>query len=457
VKRFRRNVKPYLPHLFALFGMIVIALGVTTYIAVHQRLRFPWEDVRTYYAEFSNAQAVTPGQGQTVNIAGVKVGDIGEVKLENGRAVVRMDIDSKEVGPIYRNARLLLRPKTGLNDMSIALDPGKPVASAKDRGELPEGGRLPLWNTLPAVNPDEVLSALDVDTRNYLATVAVAGGRGLEGRGPDLRRLIQASEPTFRHTKRVMGALADRRQKVARLVTNLRRLAHAAAGKDQELASLVGSSRAVFETIAQREADLGHAVDRLPGAVGSLDRALTATRGLATDAQRALEALRPTVRQLGPALVDVRPLLRDAEPVVRTKLRPLVKETLPLVRKLRPSVDLVNRADPNLIRAGDVGNYVVNELAYNPPGAEEGYLFWLPWFLHNAASIVSIEDAQGVAWRGLVMVGCSSIGTALAANPALIPLAASAVCPAPATPKNAERAAARRTARAAARASGRGR
>ena len=44
-------------------------------------------------AELSTAQAVTPGQGQTVNIAGVKVGDISDVELENGHAVVTMLIE----------------------------------------------------------------------------------------------------------------------------------------------------------------------------------------------------------------------------------------------------------------------------------------------------------------------------------------------------------------------------
>jgi hypothetical protein len=51
---------------------------------------------------------------------------------------------------------------------------------------------------------------------------------------------------------------------------------------------------------------------------------------------------------------------------------------------------------PHLSKAFSVLNYVVNELGYNPPGAEEGYLFWTAWFFHNADSILSIEDAQGV-------------------------------------------------------------
>lgn len=425
----RRHLRPYLGHMLALFAIVALALAVTGYIAVHQRLRFPWEHERTILAEFSSAQAVTPGQGQTVNVAGVDVGEIGAVRLENGRALVTLKITSDELGPVYRNAHLLLRPKTGLNDMSVALDPGTPDPQAPNNGELRDGDRLPVWNTLPNVNPDEVLQSLDADTRNYLAVLASAGGRGLKGRGPDLRRLIRASEPTFRQTARIGKALADRRAKLARLVTNLRVLSKAAAAKDTELASLVSASSAVFGTIADREADLGRAVEQLPGSVGALDRALVSTRGFALDARPALAALRPTVRGLAPALVQVRPLLRTAEPVLRTRLRPLVRDAIPVVHELLPSVRLVNRADPDLIRTTGVLTYVVNELLYNPPGSEEGYLFHLAWFAHNADSLLSLQDAHGVVWRGLVMVGCSSLGQAIKVNPALAPLNDAAVCP----------------------------
>ena len=147
------------------------------------------------------------------------------------------------------------------------------------------------------------------------------------------------------------------------------------------------------------------------------------------DLKPALSALEPTARQLAPSLLHVQPLLRQATPVVRTQLRPLVRETTPLLRRLRPSVDLVNRSNPDLIRSAGVLNYVANELGYNPPGAEEGYLFWLAWFMHNDASIFSVEDAQGAVWRGLVVFGCSSVSSVLAANPALAPIATSGVCP----------------------------
>ena len=418
----------YLRHVIALTGIVAIALAVSGYIVVHQRLRFPWEKEFLIYAEFSNAQAVTPGQGQTVNVAGVEVGEISAVRLENGLAVVEMNITSTDLDAVYRNAHLLLRPKTGLNDMSIAMDPGSPDRTLPNDGELEEGDRLPVWNTLPMVSPDEVLAALDADTRRYLAIVANAGGAGLKGRGSDLRRFISASEPTFRHVKRITRSLADRREKLARLVTNLRLLADASAEKDRELASLVSGSTASFETIAAREAELAASLDRLPGALRATDDALVASRELAVDLEPSLRALRPTIRGLGPALVDVRPLLRDATPLVRDQLRPLVGEAIPVVRKLRPSLELLNQVQPDLDASLDVLTYVANELGYNPPGAEEGYLFWTAWFVHNAASIVSVEDAHGVAWRGLVIGSCSTFGQVIAMNPALAPLGEAAFC-----------------------------
>jgi phospholipid/cholesterol/gamma-HCH transport system substrate-binding protein len=420
--RGRKALKLYMRHVIALAGIVVVALGASFYITTHQRLRFPWQSERKIYAVFSSGQSLTPGQGQTIDVAGVEVGEIGGVRLENGVAVVEMDLRSNDLGPVYSNAHLLLRPKTGLNDMSIAMDPGTPDRSLPHEGALPDGARLPIENTLANVNPDEVLSALDSDTRNYLAVVADAGGEGLRGRGADLRRIIAASEPTFRYTSRVMRALADRRRKVARLVTNLRLLSEASASKDRELASLVSGSNASFRTLADREADLSATLGKLPGALGATDRALTTTRALSVDLRPSLAALRPTIRGLGPALVQVRPLLRDATPTLRDNLRPLVRRATPLVRRLQPSLTLLNRSEPDLERTVDVLTYVANELGYNPAGAEEGYLFWTAWFIHNAASIVSIEDAQGVAWRGLVMGSCSTLGQVIAANPALHPL-----------------------------------
>ncbi|HKP90034.1 MAG TPA: hypothetical protein VJT75_08680, partial [Thermoleophilaceae bacterium] len=147
--------------------------------------------------------------------------------------------------------------------------------------------------------------------------------------------------------------------------------------------------------------------------------------------------LRPVARELGPALVEARPLLRTATPVVRDGLRPLVRRATPLLDELRPSVERIGSVTPALVETGQVLNRAVNELAYNPPGPEEGYLFHLAWYIHNGNSVLTVEDAHGVAWRGLVMFGCSSIGSLLASNPLLGVIGSLPVCP-PAPPKKAK-------------------
>ncbi len=291
-----------------------------------------------------------------------------------------------------------------------------------------DGDTIPEAATAPNVNPDEVFAGLDADSRRYLAILANAGGQGFEGRGLDLRKIIKAGYPTLKDASVLTRAIADRRAKVARLVSNLQRLSHAAAGKDSELKQLVGATSAVVSTIGAREQELGSAVDKLPGALGATRDALTQTQALATELGPAATTLRPMARQLAPALVAARPLLRQATPVVRDHLRPLVREATPLVRDLRPAVTNLDKSLPPLIATAQDANYIVNETLYNPPGPEEGFGFWASWFFHNADSILSIEDAHGVAWRGLLVASCSTLATATTATPALAALKDAGIC-----------------------------
>ena len=38
---------------------------------------------------------MTPGQGQSVRVSGVQIGEVGNVSLKSGVAVVQMNIDPK--------------------------------------------------------------------------------------------------------------------------------------------------------------------------------------------------------------------------------------------------------------------------------------------------------------------------------------------------------------------------
>ena len=119
-------IRKNLGNFAAIIGLIIIAAGVSLFILNQQRLRFPFLEPKPFKlkAEFSTAQAVVAGQGQTVRVSGVRIGDIGGVELKDGRAVIKMDLDPEYKDLVHTNASALLRPKTGLKDMFVDLQPG---------------------------------------------------------------------------------------------------------------------------------------------------------------------------------------------------------------------------------------------------------------------------------------------------------------------------------------------
>ena len=312
--------------------------------------------------------------------------------------------------------------------MSVQVDPGK-----RSSGRLEDGDRVGVANTQVNVNADEVLSALDTDSRRYFTVLAAVAGRAVKGQGARLRAVLRAGQPTFSRLSRITRAVGARKRELRRLVHNLRVLARSTAVKDKELADLIETSSATFRALGERESDLRATVERLPGALNATRTALADTRRLSVEARPALQALRPAVRELPGALTAARPLLREATPALRRDITPLVREVTPLLRELRPPLQDLNRTIPGLTRAGRVLNYLVNELAYNPPGSEEGYLFWLSWFAHNADSLFSVEDSHGAVWRGLGTGSCSSLlgVSTLALPPALATLVSDSLpfCP----------------------------
>ena len=123
----KRAIREHWKDFAAIMGLLLITILIAGYILSNERLRFPWESQPfTINASFATAQAVTPGQGQSVRVSGVQVGLIGNVTLKNGEGVVQMNIDPKYKHLIHTDWTALIRPRTGLNDMFIELMPGPP-------------------------------------------------------------------------------------------------------------------------------------------------------------------------------------------------------------------------------------------------------------------------------------------------------------------------------------------
>jgi phospholipid/cholesterol/gamma-HCH transport system substrate-binding protein len=439
----RRAIKAHLRDFVALAVLFLIAIGVSSYILSNQRLYLPsWvpgigTKFYTVNAEFSTAQAVVPGQGQTVDIAGVPVGELGEVNLRNGVATVQLKIREK-YAPIYKDARMLLRPKTGLKDMIVEMDPGTKAA-----GALPAGGTIPVENTAPDVNLDEILSSLDADTRTYLQILVTGGGQALSGRGTPaaLRETFKRFEPTNRDLAKITGLLSQRRRNLARVIHNFGLLTAELGKRDNQLSQFVGSAEANFRALAHQEGAIRESLGLLPPTLQTAQTTLVKADRLANELGPTLQSLRPAARDLGPALVATRPFLRITTPVIQHQLRPFARDVRPAVRQLRIAANYLQPLIPRLTSTFRVVNSLLNELGYNPPGSEEGFLFWGSWVNHAGATIFGTQDAHGPVRRGLVVTSCSSLGlleTITANNPQLNTLftllnapARSKVCPSP--------------------------
>ena len=82
---------------------------------------------------------------QRLAALGYEVEDFGNVPVElpdgvawymvqDGHAVVQMNIEPKYAPLIHPDASLLLRPKTGLKDMIVEMDPGTKAAGGAKSG-----------------------------------------------------------------------------------------------------------------------------------------------------------------------------------------------------------------------------------------------------------------------------------------------------------------------------------
>jgi phospholipid/cholesterol/gamma-HCH transport system substrate-binding protein len=257
-------------------------------------------------------------------------------------------------------------------------------------------------------------------------------GRGLQRRGPDLRDVLRRFEPTFRDTALVEGELAKRRRALGRLVRSLNLVNTALAGRDHDLARLIKVASPVLETLAAERAGLQGTIRELPAVLESTRTSLARVESFANVLRPAADNLRPVARALDRANASVVPFALEAAPILRTKIRPFVRDARPLVRSLLPAANDLVASDQPLTQSFTVLTTLFNLLAYNPRGREgpavagrdEGFLFFLAWVAHQSASLWSNADAHGPL-RSLTLGGtCQSLKAMASTVPQLAQLIA---------------------------------
>ena len=403
----KRAIRLHAPDFTAILVLIVLAIVVTGYILHNEGFRFPFIQSTpfTVNAEFSTAQAVTPGQGQSVRVSGVQIGTLSGVTLKNGYAIVKMSVDQKYRHVIHTDATALLRPKTGLQDMFVELNPGTAAAPV-----VHGGFTIPLAHTAPEVNVDEILSSLDADTRQYLDLLVNGAGQGLKGQGNNLAGVLERFTPTHQDLARLNQAVAVRGTDLRQLVNSLRRLNDALAAKQVQIGQAINSSSVVFSALASEDHNISRAVSDLPGTLRQTTTTLAKVQAFAAQLGPAASKLLPAAQALPAANQALSALAKPSAPIVQNQIRPFVVASRPVIRDLRPAAANLAQATPGLTGTFVTLNHWLNDLGYYPTGTRQhGYLWWLSWLGHMGRTLFSVQDANGDFRQVFPQVSCATL------------------------------------------------
>jgi phospholipid/cholesterol/gamma-HCH transport system substrate-binding protein len=424
-------IRKHLRDVIAIAVLIVVGLVATYIIVEQQRLRIPILQSKPFElkAEFSSAQAVVPGQGPAIHVAGVEVGQVEDVQLENGVAVVTFGID-RQFLPIYKNATVLLRPRTGLQDMFFQLDPG-----TKSAGVIPDGGTIPTKNTAPDVNIDEILSALDGDTQAYLRLLLIGAGQGFKGQGQNLGKLFGSLGPLNRDLDRLNSMVAQRRHELADLVHNLGVLTKTIGQHKGDVTSFVKANNTALSAIGAEDPNVQRALSLLPSTLSTATNTFGKVNGLAHELGPAFNSLRPFARHLDALNTSVRQTSIADTPIIKNQIRPFVRAARPDLPPLNQAAQRYSKASPKLTTLGKEVNRLANMAAYNPHGAQgcpggqcdpqpagkpardEGYLYWASWLGHDANTVFQNQDANGLYRRVYFTASCQQVQNLLESSP----------------------------------------
>jgi phospholipid/cholesterol/gamma-HCH transport system substrate-binding protein len=387
----------------ALAGLVMM-LGIFTQqkASLPSWLPFVGEEFEHVTAEFTTAQAVTPGQGQSVDIAGIQVGKVTSVDLEDGHAVVGMDIEPKYMELIHPNATFLLRPKTGLNDMVVEVEPGT------GKKHIEGGANFTVAQTEPNTNLDSFLGTLDSDTRQYLQLLLAGGAQGLGGgRGKQLGNALRRFEPFVHYTSKLNKAVAQRHVALARVIHDFGLLTTELGRHDQDIKRFVSSSDVALGNFANQQESIQDALREFPSTLVAAKAGLASSNRFSQAAFPALTKLIPQAQASTPAFKALKNLFRQTTKPLETQIRPFTREIRPVLVHANEGSGPLNKTVKNFGNAVGGLNSFFNELAYKPKGSTPSYLFYLPWLNHDFNAAFNLQDASGPLLRSIVSSTCT--------------------------------------------------
>ncbi len=386
----------------ALLVLVALTIGAVAVIADGLRLNMPWADTYTVRVAVDDAKGVVAGK-QQVRISGLPVGKIEKAELVDGRPVLTIKLKG-EYAPLYKDAKLRLRPKTPLADLYLNVE----QRGHKSAGELSEDDVLSAERTVVPVDIGRVFNAFNGDTRTRLEQATDELGIGLPDHGVQFREALVELSPFLRSAQKLSRETAERRGYTRRLVHNFALMMDELGDREKQLRGLVRGGSATFTRLATSERQLAEVFSELPPTLQQLQPAFSALRKSADELDPAFEELRGSARQLPAGMKALREFSNEATPSLRALRRPLPRLGQ-LMAALAPTSNDLARAFAQLAPAAPRLDRITKTIVPCE--------FAVQKFFANTISLMKFYDARGLIPRGQTVDGTSAMAPAKSCAP----------------------------------------
>lgn len=236
----------------------------------------------TYSARFTESAGLTAGD--EVQLAGVKVGEVSDVRLERDRVLVHFTVDDARVGD---RSRVSLQIKTLLGAKNLALqpqgsgeqDPDETIPASRTEVPFDIPDALDeLTRTTERIDTDQLASSFQVLSETLRDTPQHLGGAvdGLSALSRTIASRDQQLSELLHNTAGVSKVAADRNEQVRKLVEDGNLLLAELQHRKESISSLLRGTQAVSTQIrgmiADNQADLNPALRELENVTSMLQR-----------------------------------------------------------------------------------------------------------------------------------------------------------------------------------------
>ena len=339
-----------------ILSVIVVYLGFTKALPFRQHF-----EINAVFQSSNNLRPNSP-----VRIAGVEVGKVTKVELlgdgarrtSTGEEPVRVTMRIEEKGrPIHKDAEAFIRPRIFLEgNFFVDVNPGTPQAPA-----LADGDTIPFQQTRVPVQIDQILTALQTDTRRDLQTLLREYSHALGGEGgKGFNRSIRWWEPAYKNSALVNQAVLGLTEGDLRgYIKNAGAVAQALDRQPEQLKNLITFFNRTAAAFAREDRNLEAAISELPRTLRAAQPALAALNASFPPLRRLAHDFRPAVRSSGPTIDESLPFIRQARLLMgRDELRGLVAD----LRATVPSLARLNERQIPLQRQVRLASSCQNEV-----------------------------------------------------------------------------------------------